>query len=214
MAFSKAQLSLCILLSACIALCKAVDDTVTPGASGSDVVRAVVGKIEDSNIFPSDNQLLRRIAYVESKDGTDSNTYRSGYHGGIWQVDEVGFRDTQDTSAHPALSGKFVKIHEIFDIDWRQVQWEDLRKPLYSGLAARLFLSNIPFDIPMASDIEAQGQYWKTYYNTADGAGTVDKFVEDVEALLEKESEHVQIMLGVPFLPSHAYYGGQGKPLT
>ena len=190
MVFSKVQLPLCVLLSACLVLCEAVDDTLTPGARGADVVRAVVGKIEDSNIFPSDNQLLRRIAYVESKDGTDGNTYRSGYYGGIWQVDEVGFRDTQDASSHPALTAKFQKIQEFFGIDWSQFQWEDLRKPLYSGLAARLRLSNVFAPIPMASDIRAQGQYWKTYYNTPAGAGTVDKFVEDVEALLEKESKY------------------------
>ena len=50
-------------------------DCLLQFASGSAVVHAVVRRIEDSNIFPSDNQLLRRIAYVESKDGTDSGTY-------------------------------------------------------------------------------------------------------------------------------------------
>ena len=182
-----------LLLCAFFVSCNAVDETLTAGASGSAVVHAVVRRIEDSNIFPSDNRLLRRIAYVESKDGTDSGTYRSGYHGGIWQVDEVGFRDTQDTTSHPGLNAKFDEIQRKFGINWREVKWEDLRKPLYSGLAARLFLSNIPKDIPIASDIRAQGQYWKEHYNTADGAGTVDKFVEDIEALLKKESKYNSI---------------------
>ena len=85
------ELFLCTL--ACILMCNAqVDDTVTAGASGSDVVHAVVGRIEDgriegSKIFPNDNQFLRRIAYVESKDGADQGTYRSGYNEGIWQVE-------------------------------------------------------------------------------------------------------------------------------
>ncbi|KAL5503271.1 hypothetical protein EMCRGX_G010194 [Ephydatia muelleri] len=35
--------------------------------------------------------LLRRVAYVESKDGTESFTYRSGYDGGIWQIDQTAF---------------------------------------------------------------------------------------------------------------------------
>ena len=161
------------------------DETLAAGASGSAVVHAVIRRIEDSNIFLSENQFLRRIAYVESKDGTDSGTYRSGYHGGIWQVDEVGFRDTQDTTSHRRLAKKLDKIHDSFAINWREVQWEDLRKPLYSGLAARLFLSNIPEFIPVASDIRAQGQYWKKHYNTDDRAGTADKFVEDIGALKE-----------------------------
>ena len=179
-----------LLLCAFLVSCNAVDETLTSGASGSAVVHAVVRRIEDSNIFPSDNRLLRRIAYVESKDGTDSGTYRSGYHGGIWQVDEVGFQDTQDTTSHPTLATKLDKIQETFAINWRGAEWEDLRKPLYSGLAARLFLSNIPESIPVASDIRAQGQYWKDHYNTADGAGTVDKFVEDIKALLKEESKY------------------------
>ena len=182
-----------LLLCAFLVLCNARDETLTAGASGSAVVHAVVRRIEDSNIFPSDNRLLRRIAYVESKDGTDSGTYRSGYHGGIWQVDEVGFRDTQDTTYHRGLAKKLDKIQETFAINWREVQWSDLRKPLYSGLAARLFLSNIPEDIPIASDIRGQGKYWKEHYNTADGAGAVDKFVEDIKALLKEESKYSSI---------------------
>ena len=179
-----------LLLCALLVSCNAVDETLTAGASGSAVVHAVVRRIEDSNIFPSDNRLLRRIAYVESKDGTDSGTYRSGYHGGIWQVDEVGFNNTQDTTSHPTLATKLDKIQETFAINWRGAEWEDLRKPLYSGLAARLFLSNIPDNIPVASDIRAQGQYWKDHYNTGDGAGTVDKFVEDIKALMKEESKY------------------------
>ena len=29
---------------------------------------------------------MRRLAYVESRDGLDTDTYREDYHGGIWQV--------------------------------------------------------------------------------------------------------------------------------
>ncbi len=46
-----------------------VDLTLVPREKGSDVVLAVVAKIECSEVFPTDNRLLRRMAYVESKDG-------------------------------------------------------------------------------------------------------------------------------------------------
>ena len=160
-----------------------VDQTVVAESNGENVVNAVVSRIRQSGIFPQDHSFLRRIAYVESKDGNDDNTYRAGYHGGIWQVDDIGFRATQDVSSHPALEGKHRRIREVFGIDWSNVQWMDLRKPLYSGLAARLFLSNINQEIPLASDISGQAQYWKTYYNTKTGAGTVQKFIDDVMAL-------------------------------
>ena len=129
---------------------------------------------------------MRRIAYVESKDGTDSGTYQSGYHGGIWQVDNVALLDTQKTDSHPLLTKKFAAIEASFGIDWRKVKWEDLRKPLYSGLAARLFLSSIPEHIPVASDIRAQGQYWKDHYNKS-GSGNVSKFIKDIGALTASE---------------------------
>ena len=161
------------------------DTTRIPGSSGTTVVQATVALIQESGIFPDDHQLLRRIAWVESKDGTDSQTYRQGYHGGIWQVDLIGFRDTQDTTSHPGLVSKFREIQGRFNIDWRSVQWEDLRKPLYSGLAARLFLSNVAESIPLASDVAGQASYWKRHYNTESGAGTEARFVEDVMGLEE-----------------------------
>jgi len=93
------------------------------------------------------------------------------------QVDSVGFAETKKT----ALRKYHDKIKESFKIDWDKTEWFDLQKPLYSGLAARLYLARIPEAIPKADDIKAQGQYWKTYYNTAAGKGTVEKFVSDVK---------------------------------
>ena len=166
-----------------ILTCKA--EVFKKQASGSDVVERVVASVE--KIFPSKN-ILRRIAFVESKDGTDKRTYRDGYHGGIWQVDVEGFRDTQDTVSHPALKDKFKRIKKEFGIDWPQVQWEDLRNPLYSGLAARLKLSNVKAEIPSSDNLEAQGKYWKQHYNSNSkrAAGEAWKFVEDIKSLESK----------------------------
>ena len=124
----------------------------TPGASGSGVVEEVVSTVQ--SLFDSDNKFLRRIAYVESKDGTDKNTYHSGYVGGIlWQVDQIGFQSTQDTKSHPGLKQKLNNV----SIDWGQVQWSDLRKPLYAGLAARLYLLKIP--APILATLKNQAEY-------------------------------------------------------
>ena len=176
-----------LIVHLCVCLLKVKaqgrDQTRIPGSSGSSVVQATVALIRGSGIFPNDHQLLRRIAWVESKDGTDPQTYRQGYHGGIWQVDLIGFQDTQNITSHPGLVSKFSKIRRQFGIDWRTVQWEDLRKPLYSGLAARLLLSNKPEPIPLASNVTAQASYWKEHYNTEKGAGTEEKFIRDVRAL-------------------------------
>jgi len=63
-----------------------VDVTRQAGAAGANVVDTVIGLIEALCIFPDDKLFTRRLAYVESSDGTADKTYRTGYDGGIWQV--------------------------------------------------------------------------------------------------------------------------------
>ena len=62
------------------------DDTLVELASGTDVVEAVCTKLESSCIFQDDKELLRRIAYVETTDGHDNDTFTSVTHKGIWKV--------------------------------------------------------------------------------------------------------------------------------
>lgn len=61
----------------------------TPKSEGQSVVKEVVDTINDLGIFPSDHDFLCRVAWVESKYGEARGTYRSGYHGGIWQVRRI-----------------------------------------------------------------------------------------------------------------------------
>ena len=61
-------------------------DIVTPGAKGAVVVETVCNVLEASCIFEDDKLFTRRLAYVESEDGENKETFRPGYYGGIWQV--------------------------------------------------------------------------------------------------------------------------------
>jgi hypothetical protein len=161
-------------------LSQATDLTKTAQTKGKDVVEAVVFLIRKTNIFPDDHDFMRRIAYVESKFGQDSNTYRSGYYGGIWQLDETGFNNTKNVASYPTLSANYTRINQEFNINWPSVQWSDLEKPLYSGLAARLFLSTIPTAIP--GTVLEQANYWKQYYNK-NSSVSADKFRSEISAL-------------------------------
>jgi len=118
--------------------------------------------------------MLRRIAYTETRDGTKSNTYRSGYHGGIWAVDEDTFLKTKNTTSYPRLPARFQQIRLHFGIDWQTVQWRELRKPLYSALAARFVLYIAPANIPSADNLTAQGQFWVAHYNRDGDASTFE----------------------------------------
>ena len=196
-----ATFSVLITLSALLPLLTAqgVDLTLQREASGSDVVRAAVNRIQA--MFGFDRQLLRRIAFVESRDGTDTDTYRPGYNGGIWQVDEDKFLTTQANSAlnverHDA-------IREAFDIDWPSVQWRDLRIPLYSGIAARLFLLNISDTESIPCDVPGQAAYWSTHYSSNT---IVETYIEDVTLLTSKNRKRKIYMYMHKFIGKCMHY--------
>jgi len=149
----------------------------TPRCAGATVVSQAVNRINSLGIFPLDRKFLCRIAWVESKYGSDPNTFRRGYYGGIWQVDRIGHEETR---TNRRLQRYWDQIRNKLGIDWPRTRWEDLLKPLYSGLAARLYLARIPAAIP--TDLESQAKYWKRYYNTPAGAGTVQRFISDVKS--------------------------------
>ncbi|XP_067662560.1 uncharacterized protein [Haliotis asinina] len=128
------------------------DQTRVPGASGEEVVEAVVSRIRESCTFSHDKLFLRRLAYVETHDGTDPKTYRPGYDGGIWQIDESKFNLTKVSIKVDAL---FLKIKYLFGIDWNTVRWADLRQPMCSGLAAALYLASLTEDIPQRTQDQA-----------------------------------------------------------
>lgn len=130
-------------------------------ANGSAVVLEAVGAIQQSGVFGDDNEILRRIAYVETRDGTQPGD--TG--GGIWAVSESRFLQTQNLQANVRLPAKLKQIQAAFQIDWLQVQRRDLCEPLYSAIAARLVLYLAPRAIPPTNDLEAQARFWVQYYN-------------------------------------------------
>lgn len=73
------------------------------------------------------------------------------------------FRATQSCSGVLRLPCN--NILEGFGIDWTTVTWSDLRKPLYSGLAAGLYTTLRLGSSVMYSNIGAQEQFWRTYYH-------------------------------------------------
>lgn len=92
------------------------------------------------------------------------------------QVDEIGYRETV---LQLGLRKYWDRIQERLSIDWTKTTWNDLEKPLYSELAARLFLARLSAPIP--TNLEGQANYWKTHYNTVGGSGTPEKFINDVK---------------------------------
>ncbi len=165
------------------------------GASGTDVTIATIEYIQNLQIFPEDNRLLRRIAYIESRDGTASDTFRDNYFGGIWQVDEAVFDATRDSS-NPLLDGYFNQLANKIFLDWTLIIYPDLRIPLFSGLATQLFISLGEADRLSVEDVRGQARFWKESGYSTNANETVETFVDGITALeLQGRPNHSIIKL-------------------
>ena len=138
------------------------DLTLEPNTAGADVVRAAVAKVlsasrNEQRIFGNriNYWLLRRIAYVETRDGLDTND--ENYHGGIWRVDEEVFNNIRTNSAIQSYRDA---VESVFEISWNSTSWIELRKPLYSALATALNLVAEKDDNCLSSITTEQAMCW------------------------------------------------------
>ena len=51
----------------------------------------------------------------------------------------------------------------------------------YATAMARIHYLRVPKALPEPGDVEGMAHYWKDYYNTLLGAGTVDEYIENWE---------------------------------
>ena len=173
-----------LILISCIhpSQLQGIDLTLVPESSGTAVVHACISKLSEASIFSSDQQLLRRIAYAETHDGEDSDTYSdSSNDGGIWQLSSSKYASTKTSISASLLQS----ISTEFGITWTSTSWSDLRKPFYSAIAARLYLEVISASIPLQTNTNGQANYWVNYY-TSSGDSASD-FVTAVSYLQANE---------------------------
>ena len=160
------------------------------GAFGRSVVLDTISRLQEAGVFSDSvsERFLRRVAFVESRDGIDGDTFRSGYYGGIWQVDEKIF---ELTKSNDSLSGTRDKLLNLDFLNWTLVTWKMLRQPLLSAIAAGLFFEQAG-EIPDIGQVRLQGEYWESSgFNTREGdKGTVDFFVHRVEVLEREGNMH------------------------
>ena len=157
------------------------DSVLESGRNGTDVVLLSVAYVQQAAIFAEDKKLLRRIAYVETRDGSDRKAFNEGTGGGIWAVSEDDFDRTQnDSDSLLGLVQKHEQIMEKFGISWKELQWGELSKPFYSALAARLVLFTARQSIPNDTNVATQAQFWRDNYNSD---GSVDHFIKATKRL-------------------------------
>ena len=180
-------LQLAVLL--CCTVAQQVDRSEEHGATGTDVVIATVNRIRDSGIFSDDFQFLRRMAYVETRDG---ETAIEG-NGGIWNVNSEVFRRVQ-RSLNTLRGFDFTDdIKDAFDFKWfeKVLTRQDLDVPLYSALTVMLRI-HITMGTEIPSELSAQAAIWNVLLNGSPRAEF--DFIRDVGAL-EREGEKVQCII-------------------
>ena len=196
--------------------CTGKDLTRVDDEDGELVVEATVDLIQ--RVFPPDNDFLRRLAYVESRDGTikcdtsdrsalsvtsarsDDQTDNCG---GIWRVCAKQLRMTQEDES---LMNHRAGILSNLKIDWLDVTMSDLQAPFYSGLAARLIIAKLE-PVPQSDEIEMQGEYWNKTYCASKVLGAEcssscsninkDDFTDLVNELLDQEIKG-NLLLHIP----------------
>ncbi|OWF42441.1 Cartilage matrix protein [Mizuhopecten yessoensis] len=167
------------------------DLTMQERTFGSAVVQAVTDRIRGGCIYSDDRLFIRRLAIVQSDDGNMATTYRSGYFGGIWQVDEDKFNTTTNCAHHTIREECSIILSE-FEIDWSSVQWTDLLKPLYSGLAASLYLKLRGAD-PAPGDLTGQASLWKSYFQPTQELTTYTTKIQQKESTADDSCDNKPI---------------------
>lgn len=125
--------------------------------------------------------LIQETIAAETQMGTyPDNTSESGH--GLTQFDEIGFRDvverTRDKDKHI--------IRKKFGYQLSELTVKDLdNDPTLAIIFCRLKYKLRPEPIP--SDIVSRASYWKRFYNSALGKGTIEHYLDSAERHLYPE---------------------------
>lgn len=124
------------------------------------------GSNENADVF------LVETSGAETNKGSIKD-YSLGAGMGITQIDELPFQDIKDRCRDSDKQ----KLIDNLGVNIDLVEWEHLRyNPFMCFIFTRLKYKKVPGAIP--TSLEGRAQYWKTYYNTEAGKGTIEHFVE------------------------------------
>lgn len=119
--------------------------------------------------------LLCETAAAETKYGTMPDPTLHGAGRGLFQCDKIAFDDVQNRIKQVDV----VAIRKSFDIDFPKVTWEQLNySPLLAAIFARVHYKLRPGAIPKT--VQERAEYWKCWYNTVAGKGTVAGYIDKV----------------------------------
>lgn len=122
--------------------------------------------------------LLLGTAAQESLFGTHIRQLESGPALGVFQMEPATEEDIWENylSSRYYRRAAMVKICGVFSfVNNGALEWN----LAYAICMTRLFYRRIKEPFPDAQDIKGFAQYWKKYYNTSVGKGTVEEFIHN-----------------------------------
>ena len=159
-------------------------------ANGSYVVDTVLEIINQSGIFDPDHRFMRRIAYVETRDGTESVIYERACNKrvGIWGLSINMLRHMRNRIRQkptPRLFRAERLICQTFGVNMSGDERLNLRNPLVSGIVARFYLLYLRElrVMPLPGCAQGQADYWRKYYRVKDNVTRNINFRERVVEL-------------------------------
>lgn len=127
---------------------------------------------------PAAERLVWGTAAVESAGGYYLAQHPEGPALGIFQMESATHNDLRWNYFHhrPKLERK------LRDLVGGTLKPDRMRSDLlYAAAFCRLHYLRRPEPLPNADDIEGMARYWKMFYNTRHGAGTVGYFLREWE---------------------------------
>ena len=198
------QLLVCLVLAHCCCAqndCTAerriLNEIKSLSNYGSEVANTVIRILECSGVFEDDHLFMRRLAYVETRDGADGQGRT-----GIWNVTKHHLKAIDYSLL--SRSEIFAKLVEetcvTFGVDMRRAvrnpDRQDLTDPLVSGAVALFYLHYVTVvkgqPIPSTQDVEGQAGFWLSQFRMNDGNTAAELFKRRVAELQGKRISHAK----------------------
>src|SRR5262249_31922252 len=120
--------------------------------------------------------LLLGTCAVESEMGQFIRQYPLGPARGVFQLEERSFDDLWSwIQAHSQL---LVSVSAFVSRSPWPLSSQVCGNLYLATALCRLYYYRVPKPLPGGRDPSVYGAYWKAYYNTPEGSGTIDRFVQ------------------------------------
>jgi len=153
-----------------------------------DIVRPVLKKLNLWSL--SAENLILGTAAQESALGTYIRQLGSGPALGIYQMEPGTYYDLWDN--YLIRKSELLKMLTIVCKSCRSQERSEASRLMYdlayATAMARVHYFRVPEILPQSDDIQGLAEYWKRYYNTPKGKGTVEEFIHNYKQYVSRET--------------------------